>query len=191
MLEALKLAQNALDQQEVPSRRIPTHSLPLARNPVSLVGCVIVHKDSNIIASGQNAPVRLKNATRHAEMCALDTLFAQHDLPTTRQVRYLPHRTRSRRRFKPLASGRISALRDVRTLHDVCGCIATCRTDRSGLRMFQRSLRWMWLRVGHCTRSHVRHTTDELYERSPRGRRHATSETVLYEHQCQRATTEG
>jgi len=62
MLEALKLAQNALDKQEVP------------------VGCVIVHNDSHIIASGQNEPVRLRNATRHAEMCALDSLFSQNDL---------------------------------------------------------------------------------------------------------------
>jgi len=64
MLEALKLARNALEKQEVP------------------VGCVIVHNDSRIIASGQNEPVRLKNATRHAEICALDTLFSLHDLPT-------------------------------------------------------------------------------------------------------------
>ena len=52
-----------------------------------LVGCVIIHKDSKILASGQNEPVRLKNATRHAEMCALDSLFAQYDLPTAQKVR--------------------------------------------------------------------------------------------------------
>jgi tRNA(Arg) A34 adenosine deaminase TadA len=51
-----------------------------------LVGCVIIHNDSKILASGQNEPVRLKNATRHAEMCALDTLFAQYDLSTARKV---------------------------------------------------------------------------------------------------------
>ncbi|CAF0829706.1 unnamed protein product [Rotaria sp. Silwood1] len=68
MLEALKLAQDALDKQEVP------------------IGCVIVHNDSKIIASGQNEPVRLKNATRHAEMCALDSFFAQHDLSTAQKL---------------------------------------------------------------------------------------------------------
>ncbi|CAF5001430.1 unnamed protein product [Rotaria magnacalcarata] len=77
MLEALKLAQNALDQQEVP------------------IGCVIIHNDSKIIASGQNEPVRLRNATRHAEMCALDRhaemcaldrFFAQYDLSTARKL---------------------------------------------------------------------------------------------------------
>ncbi|CAF1098608.1 unnamed protein product [Adineta steineri] len=68
MLEALKLAQNALDKQEVP------------------IGCVIIHNDTKILASGQNEPVRLKNATRHAEMCALDSLFAEYDLTTARKL---------------------------------------------------------------------------------------------------------
>ncbi|CAF0947227.1 unnamed protein product [Adineta ricciae] len=68
MLEALKHARSALDKQEVP------------------IGCVIVHNDSKIIAFGQNEPVRLQNATRHAEMCALDSLFAEYDLTTTRQL---------------------------------------------------------------------------------------------------------
>lgn len=53
-----------------------------------LVGCVIVHNDTKIIASGQNEPVKMKNATRHAEICALDTVFAHHDLPTAKQVRF-------------------------------------------------------------------------------------------------------
>jgi tRNA(Arg) A34 adenosine deaminase TadA len=51
-----------------------------------LVGCVIIHNDSKILASGQNEPVRMKNATRHAEIGALDTVFAQYDLPTARKV---------------------------------------------------------------------------------------------------------
>jgi tRNA(Arg) A34 adenosine deaminase TadA len=47
---------------------------------------VIIHDDTKILASGQNEPVRLKNATRHAEICALDTVFAQYDLPIARKV---------------------------------------------------------------------------------------------------------
>jgi tRNA(Arg) A34 adenosine deaminase TadA len=47
---------------------------------------VIIHNDSKILATGQNEPVRLKNATRHAEMCALDSLFAQYDFLTAQKV---------------------------------------------------------------------------------------------------------
>ena len=90
MLEALQLARNALDEKEVPSRYHSVFRLGEKHRLHFLVGCVIVHKDSKIIASGQNEPVRMKNATRHAEICALDTLFAQHDLPTARQVRFSP-----------------------------------------------------------------------------------------------------
>jgi len=57
MLEALKLAKNALEKLEVP------------------VGCVIVHNNERIIAEGQNEPVQMKNATRHAEICAIDKIF--------------------------------------------------------------------------------------------------------------------
>lgn len=83
MLEALKLAQNALDKQEVPSK---CSNLIDRIIIFYLVGCVIVQNDSTIIASGQNEPVRLKNATRHAEICALDNLFAEHDLATAQKV---------------------------------------------------------------------------------------------------------
>ncbi len=54
-----------------------------------LVGCVIVHNDTKILATGQNEPVRMKNATRHAEICALDTIFAQYDLRTARKVYFI------------------------------------------------------------------------------------------------------
>lgn len=52
------------------------------------VGCVVVRNDSEIIASGQNQPVEFKNATRHAEICALDSLYAQNDLLTVQQVEF-------------------------------------------------------------------------------------------------------
>ncbi|CAF0965897.1 unnamed protein product [Didymodactylos carnosus] len=55
MLEALKLARQALEKQEVP------------------VGCVIVHNEK-IIADGKNEPVQARNATRHAEICAVDKI---------------------------------------------------------------------------------------------------------------------
>ena len=51
-----------------------------------LVGCVIVHQNSRIIASGKNQPVQYKNATRHAEICALDQIYATHDMTTAKQV---------------------------------------------------------------------------------------------------------
>lgn len=54
-----------------------------------LVGCVIIHNDSKILASGQNEPNRTRNATRHAEMCALDTIFEQYDLSTAKKVYFL------------------------------------------------------------------------------------------------------
>ena len=52
MAQALKLAQNAMDQDEVP------------------VGAVIV-RDNNIIAMGQNSPIKSKDATAHAEINAI------------------------------------------------------------------------------------------------------------------------
>lgn len=90
MLEAFKYAKNALDNKEVPSNdvfvNIRFEFLCLIFFVIDLVGCVIVHKDETIIATGQNEPVSTQNATRHAEICALNTLFAEHDLPTARQV---------------------------------------------------------------------------------------------------------
>ena len=56
MLEALKMAKLALEQKEVP------------------VGCVVVYKDS-IIAKGCNEVNVSLNATRHAEMIAIDQLI--------------------------------------------------------------------------------------------------------------------
>lgn len=86
MLEALKLARNALDNQEVPSRFSLCSSSNSISTILALVGCVIVHEDTKIIASGQNQPVQTQNATRHAEICALDTLYAQYDLSTVQKV---------------------------------------------------------------------------------------------------------
>ncbi|KAL7643955.1 UNVERIFIED_CONTAM: hypothetical protein RMT77_005967 [Armadillidium vulgare] len=56
MKAAFDKAQEALSKGEVP------------------VGCVIVYKDE-IIASGRNTVNETKNATRHAEINALDALF--------------------------------------------------------------------------------------------------------------------
>lgn len=86
MLEAFKYAKNALENKEVPSNDVFVEFLSLIFSVIDLVGCVIVHKDETIIASGQNEPVSTQNATRHAEICALNTVFAEHDLPTARQV---------------------------------------------------------------------------------------------------------
>ena len=58
MLEALKMAKLALEQKEVP------------------VGCVVVYKDS-IIAKGCNEVNVSLNATRHAEMIAIDQLVVR------------------------------------------------------------------------------------------------------------------
>ena len=57
MRKALELAQEALAAGEVP------------------VGCIIVYKD-RVIATGNNRVNETKNATRHAEMVALDEVFA-------------------------------------------------------------------------------------------------------------------
>lgn len=56
MRKALELAQAALTAGEVP------------------VGCIIVYKD-RVIATGSNRVNQTKNATRHAEMVALDEMF--------------------------------------------------------------------------------------------------------------------
>ncbi|XP_073156817.1 tRNA-specific adenosine deaminase TAD2-like isoform X2 [Henckelia pumila] len=55
---ALQQAKLALDNLEVP------------------VGCVIV-EDQAVIASGRNRPTETRNATRHAEMEAIDKLLEQ------------------------------------------------------------------------------------------------------------------
>ncbi|KAB2600056.1 tRNA-specific adenosine deaminase 2 [Pyrus ussuriensis x Pyrus communis] len=55
---AIEQANEALDSLEVP------------------VGCVIV-EDGNVIASGRNRTNETRNATRHAEMEAIDTLLEQ------------------------------------------------------------------------------------------------------------------
>ena len=56
MEEALKLANEALEAGEVP------------------IGCVIVH-GGEVVATGRNTVNATKNATRHAEFNAFDTLF--------------------------------------------------------------------------------------------------------------------
>ncbi|KAL0094970.1 cytidine deaminase-like protein [Phycomyces blakesleeanus] len=59
MLEALKVAQEAYDNLEVP------------------VGCVFV-KNGKIIAHGRNKPNETFNATRHAEIEAIDDILKEH-----------------------------------------------------------------------------------------------------------------
>nr|CAB3220009.1 tRNA-specific adenosine deaminase 2-like [Phallusia mammillata] len=54
MESAFKYAEEALEHGEVP------------------VGCVIVHKDTKVIGTGRNKVNETKNATRHAEMVAID-----------------------------------------------------------------------------------------------------------------------
>lgn len=60
MKEALKLAEKALSEGEVP------------------VGCVFVYKNE-IIGSGYNQTVRTRNATRHCEMIAIDQILEKYD----------------------------------------------------------------------------------------------------------------
>ncbi|XP_073062706.1 tRNA-specific adenosine deaminase TAD2 isoform X1 [Primulina eburnea] len=55
---AIQQAKLALDNLEVP------------------VGCIIV-EDQTVIASGRNRPTEMRNATRHAEMEAIDKLLEQ------------------------------------------------------------------------------------------------------------------
>ncbi|EJD54123.1 cytidine deaminase-like protein [Auricularia subglabra TFB-10046 SS5] len=57
MQHALQMAQEAFDAREVP------------------VGCVFV-RDSRIIARARNRTIELKNATRHAELEAIDAILA-------------------------------------------------------------------------------------------------------------------
>ncbi|KAI8081647.1 cytidine deaminase-like protein [Halteromyces radiatus] len=61
MREALNVAQEAYDQKEVP------------------VGCVFVKDNKDIIARGRNKPNETCNATRHAEIEAIDYILAHHD----------------------------------------------------------------------------------------------------------------
>lgn len=58
---ALNLAQNALDNGEVP------------------VGCVFVHDDYGIIGFASNETNKSKNPTRHAEMIAIDAILLKFD----------------------------------------------------------------------------------------------------------------
>ncbi|KAI8888764.1 cytidine deaminase-like protein [Backusella circina FSU 941] len=61
MNEALKVAQEAYEHLEVP------------------VGCVFVLDNKEIIARGRNKPNETYNATRHAEIEAIDDILKQHD----------------------------------------------------------------------------------------------------------------
>ncbi|XP_046550418.1 tRNA-specific adenosine deaminase 2-like [Haliotis rubra] len=56
MGKAMELAHNALQNREVP------------------VGCIMVHKDK-VIATGRNEVNETKNATRHAEIVAIEEVF--------------------------------------------------------------------------------------------------------------------
>jgi len=63
---ALEQAQMSLDDAEVP------------------VGCVFV-RDGKVIAAGRNQPNRTHNATKHAEIVAMDKLYAEHGVDTATQ----------------------------------------------------------------------------------------------------------
>ncbi|CEP12124.1 hypothetical protein [Parasitella parasitica] len=60
MKEALAVAQEAYDNMEVP------------------VGCVFVLDNKDIIAKGRNKPNESYNATRHAEIEAIDIILQEH-----------------------------------------------------------------------------------------------------------------
>ncbi|ORX50931.1 cytidine deaminase-like protein [Hesseltinella vesiculosa] len=59
--EALKVAEEAYDHMEVP------------------VGCVFVKNNDQVIARGRNRPNETCNATRHAEIEAIDDILKTHD----------------------------------------------------------------------------------------------------------------
>ncbi|KAI8989959.1 cytidine deaminase-like protein [Pilobolus umbonatus] len=61
MKEALQVAQEAFDHFEVP------------------VGCVFVLNNEKVIARGRNRPNESKNATRHAEIEAIDYILKEND----------------------------------------------------------------------------------------------------------------
>ncbi|KAI7864230.1 cytidine deaminase-like protein [Spinellus fusiger] len=61
MLEALDVAQEAYEHLEVP------------------VGCVFVHNNT-VLARGRNKPNETFNATRHAEIEAIDAILKEHPL---------------------------------------------------------------------------------------------------------------
>ncbi|KAG1048726.1 hypothetical protein G6F43_008901 [Rhizopus delemar] len=60
MKAAIEVAQEAYDNLEVP------------------VGCVFVLNNKTILAKGRNRPNETCNATRHAEMEAIDTILDEH-----------------------------------------------------------------------------------------------------------------
>ncbi|EIN10198.1 cytidine deaminase-like protein [Punctularia strigosozonata HHB-11173 SS5] len=64
MQEAMKMAEEALAASEVP------------------VGCVFV-RDGKIIAKARNRTNQLRNATRHAELEAIDAILADRELTPT------------------------------------------------------------------------------------------------------------
>ncbi|TFK28712.1 tRNA specific adenosine deaminase [Coprinopsis marcescibilis] len=61
MQEAMKMAEEALEAGEVP------------------VGCVFI-RDDHIIAKARNRTNQLRNATRHAELEAIDTILSDKEL---------------------------------------------------------------------------------------------------------------
>ncbi|KAI8075134.1 cytidine deaminase-like protein [Gongronella butleri] len=66
--EALKVAEEAYDHLEVP------------------VGCVFVKDNDQIIARGRNKPNETCNATRHAEIEAIDEILKSHDKSIFREL---------------------------------------------------------------------------------------------------------
>ncbi|KAG9043720.1 tRNA(adenine34) deaminase [Tulasnella sp. UAMH 9824] len=69
MAEAMAMAQEAIDNNEVP------------------VGCVFV-RDDRIIAKARNRTNELRNATRHAELEAIDAILADPELTPSPTPRY-------------------------------------------------------------------------------------------------------
>ncbi|KZV86432.1 cytidine deaminase-like protein [Exidia glandulosa HHB12029] len=67
--KALEMAEEAFEAREVP------------------VGCVFV-RDNRIIASARNRTIELKNATRHAELEAIDAILADRQLTPDPSAQY-------------------------------------------------------------------------------------------------------
>ncbi|CAO3594880.1 unnamed protein product [Absidia cylindrospora] len=69
--EALKVAQEAYNQKEVP------------------VGCVFVKDNQEIIAHGRNKPNETCNATRHAEIEAIDYILKHYKADVFRTTDFM------------------------------------------------------------------------------------------------------
>jgi tRNA-specific adenosine deaminase 2 len=102
MEEALKEARAALARREVP------------------VGCVVVLRGSVVVGRGGNEVNELGNATRHAELVALDKMHAAIELARAARARGLP---------APTTSAGDASLAAFETLEDAvaqCELFVTC-----------------------------------------------------------------